>query len=273
MRPARLKFWVLPLFFLPPLLILSALIASLRLGPGASDRAEVGAAEFRNPIGLEKENLPVRTGLISGEVKLSGTPVGSGRIRVTKDQDYCGTTLLNESHLMGPDRGLKNAVVYLEGFPDDPIPPGEAKTHVLENRSCQFVPRVMVMRWGDRLVVKNNDPKLHIVHAYATKRTVFNVALPFPGNSLQIAHKINRPGLLQVNCDTHAWMHAYVHVFGHPFFALTDNKGFFSIGDIPAGRYLLKAWHEESGVQSAEVTVPENGEIKVSFDLSNGHQP
>jgi hypothetical protein len=236
---------------------------------------------------------------ITGEVTFLGAAPSRPPIRVTKDQDYCGETISDESYLIGPGQGLKNVVVYpvphspkvgnakpseatwwygtkatdvsawygvnIDGPQPGPAPPGERKENLLENRGCRFVPRVIAVRSGERLVVRNSDSKLHIVHAYFEKRTVFNLSLPFRGQTLDVTHKIKRPGLLQLNCDTHGWMRGYIHVFGHPFFAVTDERGFFSIGNIPAGKYSLKAWHEEAGVRSQEVMVAEEGEIKVNF--------
>ncbi|MBI2359073.1 MAG: hypothetical protein HYV04_09250, partial [Deltaproteobacteria bacterium] len=121
--------------------------------------------------------------------------------------------------------------------------------------------------WGERLVVKNSDPKLHIVHSYAEKRTVFNLSLPFRGSTIDITQKIKGPALLQVNCDTHGWMRGYIHVFGHPFFAVTDESGSFTIADVPPGRYTLKGWHEEAGLKSREIVVLEEGEARVRFEF------
>lgn len=208
-----------------------------------------------------------RAASITGEVRFKGAVPNRPPIRVTKDQDYCGQRLSDESYLVAPHGGLKDVVVYVETPAPSTAHAGENKEHLLENRACRFVPRVMAIRWGERLVVRNSDPKLHIVHSYAEKRTIFNLSLPFQGQKIEITHKIKEPALLQVNCDTHGWMRAYVHVFGHPFFAVTDESGHFAIGDVPPGRYTLKAWHEEAGVRSQEVVAPEEGEIKVKFEF------
>lgn len=202
---------------------------------------------------------------ISGEVKFVGAIPKRAPVQATKDQDYCGQTLPNETYLLGPGGGLKNVVVYIESASGDPAP--ASKENILDNRGCRFVPRVMAMRWGERLVVKNSDPKLHIVHAYFEKRTVFNLSLPFRGSRIDITQKIRGPGLLQVNCDTHGWMRGYIHVFGHPFFAVSDESGSFTIADVPPGRYTLKAWHEEAGLKSREIVVLEEGEVGVSFEF------
>jgi hypothetical protein len=62
-------------------------------------------------------------------------------------------------------------------------------------------------------------------------------------------------------------MRAYIHVFDHSFFAVTDERGAFSIPDIPAGKYMLKAWHEDAGLRSQEVTISERAETRVSFEF------
>jgi hypothetical protein len=64
-------------------------------------------------------------------------------------------------------------------------------------------------------------------------------------------------------------MLGYVHVFDHPFFSITDDKGAFSIANVPPGTYTLKAWHEEAGVRIQEITVLEDGDVRVDFQFSN----
>lgn len=59
-----------------------------------------------------------------------------------------------------------------------------------------------------------------------------------------------------------------MHVFDHPFFAVTDDKGAFSIPNVPAGAYTLRAWHEDAGVRSQEVVVAENGNVRVNLEFA-----
>jgi hypothetical protein len=49
-------------------------------------------------------------------------------------------------------------------------------------------------------------------------------------------------------------MSAYVHVFSHPFFAVSDAGGAFRIEGLPPGEYEIKAWHEKLGVQTQRLT-------------------
>ncbi len=204
-------------------------------------------------------------GSIQGEVKFTGAPPKSNRIRVTKDQDYCGEFIPNETYLVGPAGGLKNAVVFLDRAPAKPAP--SLKERVLENSGCRFAPRILAMMKGEKLVTRNSDAKLHIVHSYLEKRTVFNVSLPFRGHALEVGRRIDKPGILQVNCDTHAWMRAYIHVFDHPFFAVSDERGSFAISDVPPGRYTLRVWHEQAGTQAREVAVPDKDGLKTEFEF------
>jgi polysaccharide lyase family 4-like protein len=204
---------------------------------------------------------------ITGAVRFGDDPPKLPAVKVTKDQDYCGETLPNETYVIESNGGLRNVVVFIE-----PAPPGRAadaqKDNFLYNEGCRYAPRVMALQRGERLRVKSNDPKLHIPHGYLGDKTVFNLALPFKGTSLDATSRIRQPGILKVVCDTHAWMRGFVHVFDHPYFAVTDEQGAFSIPDLPAGTYTLKAWHEDGGVKSQEINVADVGEVRVNFEFN-----
>ena len=207
------------------------------------------------------------SGSITGEVRFSDDPPKLPAVKVTKDQDYCGETLPNETYVIESNGGLKNVVVFIES-----APPGKAadaqKENFLYNQGCRYAPRVMAIQRGERLRVKSNDPKLHIPHGYLGNRTVFNLSLPFKGTSIDATSRIRQSGILKVVCDTHAWMLGFVHVFDHPYFTVTDEQGAFSIPDLPAGTYTLRVWHEDGGVKSQEVTVLDVGEVRVNFEFS-----
>ena len=208
---------------------------------------------------------PIEAASIQGEVRFTSSLPRLSKIKVTKDQDYCGEAVPNETYLVDSTGGLKNAVVFLDQAPAnaDPL----RRERILNNSGCRFVPRVLAMMKGDKLIIKNSDPKLHIVHSYLDKRAVFNLSLPFRGHTIDITRKIDKAGILQVNCDTHTWMRGYIHVFDHPFFAVSDEQGSFTVPDVPPGKYILRAWHEGGGIQSREVTVAHEGDSKVSFEF------
>ena len=206
-------------------------------------------------------------GSIKGEVKYNDAPPKASAVKVTKDQDYCGETLPNEIYLVDSGGGLANVVVFIETAPVTPFPDPQ-KVNILENNGCRYTPRILAMQRGERLKVKNADPKLHIPHSYLQEKTVFMLSLPFRNTTLEATQKIREPGIMKLVCDTHAWMLGYVHVFDHRFFAVTDEHGAFAIGNIPSGTYILKAWHEDAGIKSQEITIPETGEVRVNFEFA-----
>lgn len=211
--------------------------------------------------------LNVDAGMITGDVRFVDSGPKMAQLKVTKDQDYCGETLPNETYLLDANGGLKNVVVFIEAA-QAVVPADPQKLNVVENTGCRYAPRILAMQKGERLRIKNNDPKLHIPHSYRNEKTVFMLALPFKNTVLEATHKIRDAGILKLVCDTHAWMLGFVHVFDHPFFAVTDDMGGFSIPHVPAGVYTLKAWHEDAGVRSQEVIVSETGEVRVNFDFA-----
>ena len=206
-------------------------------------------------------------GSIIGQIKFTDDPPAMPTVKVSKDQDYCGETLPNETYLIGSDGGLQNAVVFIETSPNTTGGDSQ-KENILSNTGCRYSPRILALQKGERLRVKNNDPKLHIPHSYHEDRTVFNLSLPFKGTTIDATPRIRQAGVLKVVCDTHAWMLAYIHVFDHPYFAVTDERGIFSISNLPAGTYVLKAWHEDIGVKSQELTIPESGDVRASFEFT-----
>jgi hypothetical protein len=88
-----------------------------------------------------------------------------------------------------PTVGFKNVVVFLEGVPSAVLADPQ-KLNVIENTGCRYAPRILAMQRGERLRVRNNDPKLHIPHSYLNEKTVFMLSLPFKNTILDATQKI-----------------------------------------------------------------------------------
>jgi Carboxypeptidase regulatory-like domain len=215
---------------------------------------------------LTVNSVALNAATITGEVRFTGEPPKLIPVKISKDQDYCGETLPNESYFIDSSRGIGNVVVYVESAPSVPADP--KKLNVIENNGCRYSPRIAAMQKGERLLIKNNDPKLHIPHSYLHDKTVFMLSLPFKNTALEATHKIREAGILKLVCDTHAWMLAFMHVFDHPYFAVTDNQGRFTLPNLPPGSYTLKAWHEEAGMVSQQITVADGDRVHVLFELA-----
>ena len=83
----------------------------------------------------------------------------------------------------------------------------------------------------------------------------------------------DKPGKVDVYCSIHENMHCVVMVMSNPYFAVTDDKGHYTITGVPPGKYKLKAWHERLPADVQEITVPESGEVKTDFTLTIKNLP
>lgn len=205
-------------------------------------------------------------GEIQGRVTYAGSPPSAPSLKVLKDTKACGVSQPDESLLVGPQRGLKNAVVSLEDPPaaGQDIPLKELK---LDQQGCRYVPHTLAARVGTRLEVANSDPVFHNVNAsQGGTRTAFNLAFPLQGQKRMVA--LTQAGLLRVGCNAgHDWMAAWIHVFDHPFFAVTAEDGAFELSGVPPGSYTLAIWHERLGRQRVKVTVPAAGAADAAIEF------
>lgn len=60
-------------------------------------------------------------------------------------------------------------------------------------------------------------------------------------------------------------MSGYVGVLEHPFFAVTDKDGNFTIEGVPPGEYTVEVWQEKLGAQTAKVKVDAGAAAKQDF--------
>jgi hypothetical protein len=221
-------------------LILLILAANTRTATAASSDSHLGRAP---PISDK--------GQLTGTVLLSGKYDRPPPLKVVKSRTFCGLTVPNETLLVGPEGGVRNAVVIMS--PLDRAVTVEPGRIVLDNKHCAFAPHVQVAMVGSELILKNSDPILHTVHARLGTNTLFNVGLP---RWRQVVKVLDRLGVVKINCDVlHTWMSAAIVVVSTPYFAVTGDDGSFSIQGVPAGNYDIEVWHEGLGTKKARVSV------------------
>jgi hypothetical protein len=122
---------------------------------------------------------------------------------------------------------------------------------------------VQVASVGQFVLLKNSDPILHTAHAYfAGAQPAFNVGL-YPGRTSR--KPLVAAGLVQILCDVHPWMSAYIMVTDHPYHAVSDIYGEYLISDIPPGNYRIKVWHESLGSEEKKVEVKAGASYGVDF--------
>jgi hypothetical protein len=201
-------------------------------------------------------------GTIRGSVVYTGV-VPTKKV-IPKDPEICGKPHDEPQIIVGANKGVKDAIVYLEGVTKGKPMPKPAKTPEIDNRNCEFVPAAQVIAPGP-IVIVNSDPVLHNTHAFYGPRTAINVALPNQGQ--RVTKELPRPGIVRVECDEHGHMHASIYVADHPYHAVTGADGAFTITDIPPGSYTLVAHQRHSGPVKTTVTVKPKETANVSIDL------
>lgn len=188
-------------------------------------------------------------GSLTGIVRVQGSPRPLPPLAVAKDASVCGKQVPNEALVLGPKGALANVVVSVRGIKPRQAPAPTANA-VLDQVGCRYTPHVQAVTVGTRLALLNNDQVFHNVHGLhqadaspSRSVTVFNLAMPFKGQKLPTV--LRKPGVMRLRCDAgHTWMSAYVLVFEHPHFAVTDGAGRFTIRGLPAGEHTIELWHE-----------------------------
>jgi plastocyanin len=168
-----------------------------------------------------------------------------------------GKQVVEEVVVTDRDGSLANAFVQLQGaFPDVPVP---SEPVVVDQQDCIFVPRVVGARVGQVVQFMNSDPVFHNVHSRSATTNSFNVGQPIEGMVYDVRLE-EEPGMLRIACDRHRWMTQYVGVVAHPYFAVSDRSGTFSVEGVPPGTHTIQTWHEVYGLLTQTVRV-EAGEV------------
>jgi carboxypeptidase family protein len=126
-----------------------------------------------------------------------------------------------------------------------------------------FVPRVVLVPVGGTVEFLNSDRLLHNLHSVSRENPSFNRTQP-KGRAIPI--EFARPEIIRMNCDLHSWMRGWVIVADHPFYALSNEAGEFTLPDVPPGKYTLEIWQEALGTTTREVTVgAQDARVTVEF--------
>ena len=208
-------------------------------------------------------------GSISGTVRYGGPPPSRGALEVTKDTAVCGATAkLANDLVVGEDGGLQYAVVSLRGVAAGK--PFDSGSPTLDQRGCEYVPHVVVVPVGRGLTILNSDGVLHNIHTSglrpdASANPPVNRAQPKFKTSM--TETFDAPETIRVSCDVHDWMQGWIVVAAHPYYAVTDAAGRFTLTDVPPGSYQLNVWHETLGERTQAVTLAPAGAVRVAVEM------
>lgn len=180
-------------------------------------------------------------------------------------------------------RGLRspaNILVFLPKAPTVKLDLSKVK-FVMDQRNLTFFPHILPIPVGATIYFPNNDKVDHNVFSLSRTKK-FNLGSYKPGEVKSI--RFDKPGIVELRCDVHAEMLAYIMIMKNPYFAITDEKGRFEmpavkylqqlglagVVDIPNGKYIIKTWHEKLKTKKQAVLVPEDGAASIKLDLTRG---
>ena len=201
------------------------------------------------------------SGTLTGVVKYQGKPPRAKAIKMDADP-ICSSAhrdkVYAESFILNKEGQLANVMVYLKNVSyegdvsEEPV--------VIDQKGCIYIPHVFGIMKDQKLKIKNSDPTMHNIHSMAKVNKQFNFAMPKVVKEKTVSfNKVEDP--FYIKCDVHPWMKSYTSVFDHPYFAVTDSNGNYSIKNIPPGKYEVEFWHEKAkgmgGLGKYEVTIGE----------------
>lgn len=180
-------------------------------------------------------------------------------------------------------RGLRspaNVLVYVVKAPAPETDLSGAR-FFMDQRNLTFIPHILPVLVGAIVHFPNNDKVSHNVFSLSRTKE-FNLGSYPAGESKTVL--FDKPGIVELRCDVHAEMAAYIMVLKNPYWAVTDDQGRFQIPDpvylkqhgiqgvkaLPPGEYVVKTWHEKLKSVKKTVVITKSGEVSLELDLTRG---
>jgi len=157
----------------------------------------------------------------------------------------------------------KDVVVYLEGAGTRAASRTKGTRPELWQIDQSFEPHVLGVPVGATVDFPNGDLVYHNVFSYS-KPKKFDLGYYGKGKSKSVT--FDKPGIVQVFCDIHSTMSAYVLVVDTPFVTQPDENGDYVISNVPNGNYTLKVWHPDLGDRTVKASVG-NGVTKLDVQI------
>jgi plastocyanin len=214
-------------------------------------------------------------GTVEGVVKLTGTPPPNLPIRMGADPNCLkingGKRSIQLTVTKAFDGGLADVFVHVQGQVSGGSG-GNTQPAVIDQKGCLYQPRVIGARVGQPIQIKNSDTTLHNVKTHSTKGNDLNIGQPQAGMVFNFTPKAQET-MLHFQCEVHLWMNGFVGVLTHPYYAVTDTTGSFTITGVPAGKQTIQVWHEIYGPLTQTVDVKAGAIARLNFAYAGTERP
>lgn len=206
-------------------------------------------------------------GSVKGFVLFEGEPPTQETLRRDSDQK-CAKGRADEAVVVTKGR-LRDVVVRVKnGGGGKHTAPTTAA--FIDQQDCMYTPRVIGIVAGQKLQVRNSDNTFHNVWGTLANKDLFNKPQAPKAEDLTLDPSTAKAGdVVELKCGAHSWMHAYVTVQDHPFFAVTKADGTFEIKGLAIGTYELEAWHPTLGTKTMKVVIgkAKRGDVSARFSF------
>jgi plastocyanin len=248
------------------ILLPGCLAIASTLGCHSAGKTEAPAAAPSQPVVQYFRLDEAHAGSIKGTIKFAGKKPTPKMIDMSEDpacvEAHKGKAY-DESLVVNGKGDVANAFVYIEKGLEGKNFETPTTPVVIDQRGCWFRPRVMGIQVGQALQVVNSDPVTHNIHPMAVVNREWNHSQG-PGDE-PISRKFTKTEVMvPVKCNIHSWMHSYIGVLDHPFYAVSGEDGTFTLPKLPPGTYTLAVWQEKLGTQRQQIEVAEGHESVAS---------
>lgn len=199
--------------------------------------------------------------VLEGEVPSVAPLVAKGDPNA-KDAAVCAAQdVPNEALLFNKENnGIANVVVYMRRAPKVHPDLKESKVKQVEfdQKECRFIPHMQIVRTDQSILCKSSDGVAHNVHATPFANSAVNfIVQPNDQTGVEVRMPLAEPvaPYVEVKCDIHPWMKAWWVVVDHPYAAITDADGNFTIENLPEGENEFRVWHEKVGFINRKLVV------------------
>jgi hypothetical protein len=189
--------------------------------------------------------------VVDGMVPPQRVLVAKGDAKINDAAICAAADLLSDELLVDAETGgIANVFIYLPKAAKiaPKLKSSPVKEVEFDQKGCRFIPHVLFVRTDQTVVVKSADGCSHNTKFASTRNDPFNFSVP--GNERKgtpVKLKLAEKQPVPVECSIHNWMRAHWLILDHPYAAISDPQGQFTITDLPAGEHQFTIWHEMPG--------------------------
>jgi len=208
----------------------------------------------------DTSRINIRTGSINGRIEILKMNTMESSQHAARHQLY--GTMNMTSQKPPATNEYANIVVYLEGQSLKRESQHAPSHSQIDQRNAEFFPHVLPVLRGTVVSFINRDNVYHNVFSLSPAKK-FNIGRRPTGQAAPVV--MDKPGVVEVFCDIHSNMAAYILVLDNDFFTQPNKHGNYSMDHIPVGTYTLKVWHERLSSQEQTITISPNGTTTINF--------